>query len=118
MTVNLQNELIQLEKEIRALKYAYPFLAEELTHSASIDNPLRADGDTQKFNTYKITYQPSDTAILTYAFPPRCAFLESPSNNQQIVRCLARDLLSFDRSHIKKLSICSTRPILKLEQIG
>lgn len=126
---NLQQKLIQLRREIEALKQSYPYVAYLFPGSISANNPAKPDNSSTWYNTYRITYENNDRLLLSYAFPQVDTWFEPPLlDNTQLVHCKAtmtyRETRPQGGSTVIEMSgppsvaIFSTRKILKIEQIS
>lgn len=125
---NLQQKLIQLKKEVEALKQSYPYVAYLFPGSMSAKNPARPDNSSPWYNTYRITYEDNDKLLLSYVIPISAWFEPPLPDNTQILHCQAT--MTYQESYSggggltinmfgpDSFTIFSTRKILKIEQIS
>lgn len=106
---NLQQEIIELTNEIRALKSSASLSPHTAAYSMTVNNPIRSD-DTLH-NTFRVTYADGENTILSDFLVSGATWAEPPVGNTQIVRTVPSVTgLTF--------TVYSTRPILGIEQIS
>ncbi len=105
----LQQEIIDLAEEIRALKSSASLSPYTLAYSLTVDNPIRSDETLH--NTFRVTYAPGTNEIISDFLVSGATWAEPPVGETQIVRTVPSVTgLTF--------TVYSTRPILKIERIG